>query len=158
MPRRDPYKGFKFRIKWNGKYVAAVQRVSALRRTTEVIEFREGGDPSSTRKLPGLTRYHPITLEAGIICDPAFEDWANLVSDFAQRGATTLRTFRKDLAIDLYDEQDRLVKRYFVHRAWISEYVAVSDLDSNVSEIALTKITIEHEGWERDRTVAPPED
>lgn len=158
MPRRDPYKGFKFRIKWNGKYVAALQRMSALRRTTDVIEFREGGDASSTRRLPGLTRYHPIALEAGIICDPAFEDWANLVSDFAQRGATTLKNFRKDLAIDLFDEQDRLVKRYVVHRAWVSEYVAVNDLDSNVSEIAITKITIENEGWERDRSVAPPED
>ncbi len=158
MARRDPYKGFKFRIKWNGKYVAALQRMSALRRTTDVIVWREGGDPSSTRKLPGLTHYHPITLEAGITCDPTFEEWANLVSDFSQQGKTNLRNFRKDLAIDLFDEEDRLVKRYLVYRAWVSEYVALDDLDSNVSRIAITRITIENEGWERDRSVSPPEE
>lgn len=158
MPRRDPYKGFKFRITWDGKYVAALQRMSALRRTTDVIEWREGGDASSTRKLPGLTHYHPITLEAGITCDPTFEEWATRVSDFAQRGATDLKNFRKDLAIDLFDEQDRLVKRYVVYRAWVSDYVAVNDLDSNASQIAITMITLANEGWERDRSVVPPED
>ena len=63
--RFDPYKNFKFRVKWDGHYVAGISKISALRRTTEVVEHREGGDPSMSRKSPGLTKFDAITLERG---------------------------------------------------------------------------------------------
>src|SRR3974390_514065 len=77
--RVDPYKNFKFRVKWDGKYVACVSKVSALRRSTEVITYRSGGDPSSSHKSPGRTEYEAITLERGVTHDTEFEKWANKV-------------------------------------------------------------------------------
>ena len=77
--RFDPYKNFKFRVKWDGKYVAGISKVSGLKRTTEVVEHREGGDPSINHKSTGVTKYDPIVLERGVTQDTAFEDWANLV-------------------------------------------------------------------------------
>src|SRR2546426_3365622 len=86
--RFDPYKNFKFRVKWDGRYVAGVSKISALKRVTEVVEHREGGDPSASRKSPGRTRYEPITLERGVTHDAEFEKWANKVWRFgAQPGA-----------------------------------------------------------------------
>src|SRR5262249_25849780 len=103
--RLDPYKNFKFRIKWDGRYVAGVSKVSGLQRTTEVIEHREGGDPSTERKSPGRTKYTEITLERGVTHDPEFENWANRVWNFgAGLGAeVSLRNFRKDIILELYN-------------------------------------------------------
>jgi len=99
--RVDPYKDFKFRLKWDGRYVAGISRISALRRTTEVVEHREGGDPSTSHKSPGRTQYDAITLERGVTQDTAFEDWANLVWKFgaALGSEIALANFRKDIYI-----------------------------------------------------------
>ncbi len=156
--RFDPYKNFKFRVKWDGKYVAGVSKVSPLKRSTEVIEHREGGDPSTTRKSPGRTKYDAITLERGITFDVAFEQWANKVWDLgAGLGAeVSLKDFRKDIILDLYNEAGQLVMSYKIYRCWVSEYQAMPELDANAAAIAIEHIKLENEGWERDLSVVEP--
>ena len=154
-PKRfDPYKNFKFRIKWDGRYVAGVSKISGLRRTTEVIQHREGGDPSSSRKSPGRTEYAPITLERGVTHDPEFENWANKVWSFCAGLGTevSLKDFRKDLTLEVYNEAGQLVLAYKIYRCWVSEYQILPDLDANASAIAIEQIKLENEGWERDHS------
>ena len=156
--RFDPYKDFKFRVKWDGRYVAGISRVSALRRTTEVVEHREGGDPSSMHKSPGKTTFAPIILERGVSHDDAFEQWANKTWRLgAGLGAeSSLADFRKDIVIELYNEAGQLVIAYLVHRCWVSEYQALPELDANANTVAIQSLTLQNEGWERDTAVAEP--
>jgi phage tail-like protein len=158
--RFDPYKDFKFRVKWDNRYVAGVSRVSELRRTTEVVTHREGGDPSSSRKSPGRTEYDAITLERGVTHDVEFEQWANKVWQFgAGLGMeVSLRDFRKDVILELYNEAGQLVIAYRIHRCWVSEYVALPVLDANAGAVAIQQIKLENEGWERDVSVVEPEE
>ncbi|MEQ1907474.1 MAG: phage tail protein [Vicinamibacterales bacterium] len=156
--RFDPYKNFKFRVKWDGRYVAGVCKVSALKRTTEVVKHREGGDPSSTRKSPGRTEYEAITLERGVTHDAEFEKWANKVWNFGSGlGAeTSLKDFRKDLIIELYNEAGQLAIAYKVYRCWVSDYQAQADLDANANAVLIQSLKLENEGWERDTSVVEP--
>ncbi len=156
--RVDPYKNYKFRVKWDNRYVAGISRVSGLIRTTEVVEHREGGDPSASHKSPGLTRYEPITLERGVTHDTTFEDWANLVWRLGPGlGAeVALKEFRKDIIIEFYNEAGQLVLAYKVHRCWVSEYQALPDLDADANAVAIQHIKLENEGWERDPSVPEP--
>lgn len=158
--RLDPYKNFRFRIRCEGRYVAAVNKVSALRRTTEVISFREGGDPSTQRVSPGQTRFEPITLERGLTHDPEFENWARRVWQFgAGPGAeVSLRSFRRDIAIDFFNEAGQLVITYNVFRCWPSEYQALPELDASANAIAIQTLVLQHDGWERDTAVVEPEE
>src|SRR5256885_9473369 len=159
-PRRfDPYKNFKFRVKWDGRYVAGISKVGALKRTTEVVEHREGGDPSSSRKSPGRTKYEAITLERGVTHDTEFESWASKVWNFGSGlGAeVSLKDFRKDIIIDVYNEAGQLALAYKVFRCWVSEYQALPDLDANgTAAVAIQHIKLENEGWERDRDATEP--
>lgn len=156
--RFDPYKNFKFRLKWDGHYVAGLSKCSALKRTTEVVEHREGGDPSTSRKSPGRTKYEAITLERGVTHDTDFEAWANKVWNYgAALGAqVSLKDFRKNLTIEFYNEAGQLALAYKVYRAWVSEYQALPDLDANANAVAIQHIKLENEGWERDLTVPEP--
>lgn len=156
--RFDPYKNFKFRVKWDGQYVAGVSKVGGLKRTTEVVKHREGGDPSSTRKSPGRTEYEAITLERGVTHDTEFEKWANKVWNFQGGSGTevSLKDFRKDLIIEVYNEADQKVIAYNVYRCWVSEYQAMPDLDANANAVAIQHIKLENEGWERDYSVTEP--
>jgi phage tail-like protein len=156
--RFDPYANFKFRVKWDGRYVAGVSKVSALKRTTEVIEHREGGDPSTSHKSPGRTKYDAITLERGVTHDVEFERWANKVWNLGNGlGAeVSLKDFRKDLIIELYNEAGQLAMSYKVYRAWVSEYQALPDLDANANAVAIQHIKLETEGIERDYEVGEP--
>jgi phage tail-like protein len=156
--RFDPYKNFKFRVKWDGRYVAGISKVSALKRTTEVVKHREGGDPSSSRKSPGRTEYEAITLERGVTHDPEFEKWANKVWSLgAGLGAeVSLRDFRKDLIIEMYNEAGQVVLAYKVYRCWVSEYQSLPDLDANANAVAIQHLKLEHEGFERDVEVPEP--
>src|SRR3990170_438544 len=155
--RFDPYKNFKFRVRFGDTpdYVAGISKVSALRRTTEVVAHREGGDPSSDRKSPGRTQYEAITLERGVTHDTEFEKWANKVWNFGSGlGAeVSLKDFRKDILIELYNEAGQLVIAYRVYRCWVSEFQALPDLTANISGVALQTIKLENEGWERDEAV-----
>ncbi len=156
--RFDPYKNFKFRVKWDGHYVAGVSKVSGLKKTTEVVEHREGGDPSTSHKSPGRTKYEAITLERGVTHDLEFERWANRVWNFGSGlGAeVSLSNFRKDITIELYNEAGQLVIAYNVYRCWVSEYQAQPDLDANANAVAIQNIKLENEGWERDYAVTEP--
>ena len=156
--RFDPYKNFKFRVKWDGRYVAGVSRVSALARTTETVSHREGGDPSSDRKSPGRTNYEAITLERGVTHDTEFEKWANKVWNFGSGlGAeASLKDFRKDIIIDFYNEAGQLAISYKVFRCWVSEYQALPELDANANAVAIQTLKLENEGFERDYAVTEP--
>jgi phage tail-like protein len=163
--RFDPYKNFKFRVKWSANgYVAGVSKVSALKRTTEMVEHREGGDPSSSHKSPGRTKYEAITMERGVTHDPEFEAWANKVWNFGNAQAAadqrdkevSLKDFRRNLTIDVFNEAGQKVLSYKIYRAWVSEFTAQADLDANANAILIQSIKIEHEGWERDLSVQEP--
>jgi len=156
--RLDPYKNFKFRVKWDGKYVAGVSKVSALKRSTEVVEHRNGGDPSTSRKSPGRSKYEPITLERGVTHDTEFEKWANKVWNFGSGlGAeVSLKDFRKDLIVEVYNEAGQLVLAYKVYRCWVSEFQTLPDLDANANAVAIQTLKLENEGWERDYDVVEP--
>ena len=156
--RFDPYKNFKFRIKWDGRYVAGVSKIGGLKRTTEVVEHREGGDPSSVRRSPGQTSFDAITLERGVTHDPEFENWANKVWDFGSGlGAeVSLKDFRKDVIIELYNEAGQLVQGYRVFRCWVSEYQALPELDASANAVAIQTLKLENEGWDRDLAVTEP--
>jgi phage tail-like protein len=158
--RFDPYKNFKFRVKWDGRYVAGLSKVSALKRTTEVVEHREGGDPSTSRKSPGRTKYEPITLERGVTHDTEFEKWANKVWNFDSGlgSEVSLRDFRKNLIIELYNEAGQLAIAYKVFRAWVSEFQSLPDLDANANAVAIQTLKLENEGWERDYDVVEPQE
>src|SRR6478752_6882082 len=156
--RFDPYKNFKFKVKWDGRYVAGISKVSSLKRTTEVVKHREGGDPSSSRKAPGRTEYEAITMERGVTYDPEFEKWASKVWNFgAGLGSeVSLADFRKDITLEVYNEAGQLALAYNVFRAWVSEFQALPDLDANANAVAIQHIKLENEGWERDYEVAEP--
>ncbi|MBW7881369.1 MAG: phage tail protein [Caldilineaceae bacterium] len=156
--RFDPYKNFKFRVKWDGRYVAGVSKVSALKRTTDPVEHREGGDPSTVRKSPGQTKFDPITLERGVTHDIEFEIWANKVWNFGSGlGAeVSLKDFRKDIIIEMYNEAGQLAISYKVFRCWVSEYTAMPELDASANAVAIQSIVLQHEGWERDFDVTEP--
>lgn len=159
QPQRfDPYKNFKFRIKWDNKYVAGVSKVGALKRTTEVVKHRDGGDPSTTRKSPGRTEYEAISLDRGVTHDKEFEQWANKVWNFgAGLGAeVSLKDFRKDIIIELYNEAGQLAVAYKVFRCWVSEFQALPDLDANANAVAIQHLKLENEGWIRDYDIAEP--
>ena len=156
--RRDPYKNFKFLVKWDGRYVAGVSKVSALKRTTEVIKHRSGGDPSSSRKSPGRTEYEAVTLERGVTHDIDFEKWANKGWSFASGlGAeASLKDFRKDIILDVLNEAGQVAISYNLYRCWVSEYQATSDFDANANAHILQHIKLENEGWAKDETVIEP--
>lgn len=158
--RFDPYKNFKFRVRWDTAYVAGVSKVSALTRTTEVVEHREGGDPSTVRKSPGQTKYEPITLERGVTHDEEFENWANKVWQLgAGLGAeVSLKDFRKNIILEFYNEAGQLAIAYKIYRCWVSAYQAFPELDASANAVAIQHIKLEHEGWERDSEVPEPEE
>ena len=159
--RFDPYKNFRFKVKMDGNYVLAVSKVSILRRSTEVVKFRAGGDPSVVRASPGQTSYDPIILEQGVTYDNTFEQWANKVWDYHKSltdgtADLSLKDFRKDITIELYNEAGQKALAYNVYRCWVSEYQAMPELDGMGNATAISTIKLENEGWERDQTVAEP--
>jgi len=165
--RYDPYKNFKFKIKYldSNEYVAGISKVSGLKRKTEVVTHRVGGDPSSSRKSPGRTEYDPISLERGVTHDVEFERWANKVWNFsppnpkaASGQEVSLKDFRKDLVIELFNETGAPALRYVVYRCWVSEFQALPDLDANANAVAIQSIKLENEGWERDYELAEPDE
>lgn len=156
--RFDPYKNFKFRLKWDGKYVAGVSKCSTLKRTTEVVKHREGGDPSTSRKSPGRTEFEAVTIERGVTHDLEFELWAGKVWQVgAGLGAeVSLKDFRKDIILEVYNEAGQLAITYNIFRCWVSEYQAVADFDGNANAVLLQHLKLENEGWQRDLSVTEP--
>lgn len=160
--RTDPYRNYRFRLKWDGRYVAGISKVSALKSTTEVVEFRTAGNPNNTRKLPGRTNFEAVTLERGVTHDTAFEDWASQVWKAGSAGSggglgnATLQSFRKDVVLELRDESSKLIAAYKIRNCWVSEYQALPDLDAGGNAVAIQQIKLENEGFERDDSLAGP--
>lgn len=156
--RFDPYKNFKFRVRWEGKPVAGISKVSALKRTTEAVEHREGGDLSRMRVSPGQTKFEPITLERGVTHDKAFKEWAEKIWAYGggEGAERSLNDFRKDILLELYNEAGQKVIAYKIHRAWVAEYTALPELDASANAVAIQTIVLRHEGFELDEEVTEP--
>ncbi|CAM3971647.1 MULTISPECIES: phage tail protein [Corallococcus] len=155
--RHDPYRTFKFQLLIDGRPVAGLKKMGALKKKTEAIKWRTAGDPSHERILPGGTSYDPITLEQGLTHDPVFEAWAALVNNVEGDAAMSLKNFRKDLVLNVLNMQGQVAISYKILRAWVSEYQALPDLDSQaMSAVGIQTLTLQHEGWQRDTSVAEP--
>jgi phage tail-like protein len=154
--RFDPYKNFKFRVKWDGRYVAGISKVSPLKKTGDVVTHREGGSASSARLSPSTWKYDPVTLERGITHDREFEAWVRLVNDPAGDAEMSLKGFRKDITIELLNEQGSIAKAFRVYRCWVSEYTALPELDANAHVVAIEKLVLQNEGWDRDPAAGEP--
>lgn len=154
--RFDPYKAFKFRVKWEGRYVAGISKVSALKQSTEPVKFREGNDPKTQRLMPGQQSFEAITLERGVTHDTEFEDWAKLVYSTDGDSAISLRNFRRNILIELLNEQGQIAKVYNVFDCWVSEYTALPELDANASNVAIESMVLQNTGWSRDLDFAEP--
>jgi phage tail-like protein len=151
--RFDPYKTFRFRVRWEGRLVAGFARVSSLERANEVVKHREGGNPSTTQKSPGRTKFEAITLERGVTHDAKFEKWAN--SGSGLRADAPLKGFQKDVILEQYNEAGQLTSAYRVLRCWVSEFQATPDLDANANAVAIEHLKLENEGWKRDYEASP---
>mgnify|MGYP002738022330 FL=1 len=155
--RHDPYRTFKFQLLIDGRPVAGLKKMGALKRKTEAIKWRSAGDPSSERVLPGGTSYEAITLEQGLSHDPVFENWANLVNNVEGDAAMSLKNFRKDIVINVLNLQGQVAISYQVRRAWVSEYQALPEMDAGtMNAVGIQTLTLEHEGWQRDPAVNEP--
>lgn len=155
--RHDPYRTFKFQVLIDGRAVAGLRKMTALKKTTEAVSWRTAGDPTHERKLPGATKYEPVTLEQGLTHDPVFEQWANLVNNIQGDGAMSLKNFRKEVVINVMDLNGTVAISYKLHRAWVSEYQALPDFDAGTTNaVGLQHVKLEHEGWERDTSVTEP--
>jgi len=157
--RFDPYKNYRFQVKWDGQYVAGISKVSALKRTTEVVEHRCGGDPASVRKSPGQSKYEALTLERGVTHDPAFHQWASLVWKVgnARGREVALAQFRKNIILELHNEAGQVALAYKIYRAWVSEYTALPELDANANAISIQALVLQYEGFELDDVAEPTE-
>ena len=156
--RFDPYKNYKFRVVWDGRTVLGVSKVGVLKRTTEVVKHRSGGENSTDHKSPGRTTYDSLTMERGVTHDPEFEKWANLVHPFSGDTAMDLANYKKELTLEVLNEKGHVAKRFFLHNCWVSEFTAVPDLDANANAVAIETIKIELEGWERDVQTKEPDE
>ena len=154
--RFDPYKNYMFRVWWDGRPVAGVSKVSALKRTTEVVSHREGGDFSTPRHSPAGSKYEAVTLERGVTWDLEFEAWANKVYDVTAGVVSSLKDFRKNVTIQLLNEAGQVVMAYTLFRCWVSEFQAMAELDANANAVLIQSIVLQNEGWQRDESVTEP--
>lgn len=155
--RYDPYRTFKFQVLIDGKPVAGLRKMTSLKKTTEAVPWRTGGDPTHERKLPGATKYEAVSLEQGLTHDPVFEDWANLVNNIQGDAAMSLKNFRKDIVVNVMNLQGQVAISYKLFRAWVTEYQALPDFDAGTTNaIGIQSIKLEHEGWERDTAASEP--
>jgi phage tail-like protein len=154
--RVDPYKNFKFRVLLDGKPVLGVSKVGSLKRTTEVVKHRSGGENSYDHKSPGRSSYDAITLERGITHDLEFEKWANQVHAFLDDPAMDLSGYKRDLMLEVMNEKGQVAIRYHMFSCWVSEFAAMPDLDANANAVAIEHIKVELEGWKRDEGTTEP--
>jgi phage tail-like protein len=156
--RVDPYKNFKFRLVWDGKAVLGISKCGALKRTTEVVKHRSGGENSYDHKSPGRTSYDAITLERGITHDLDFEKWATQVHNWDGDPTMDLAGYKKDLTLEVMNEKGQVALRYHLFNCWVSEFQAVPDLDANANAVAIEHIKVELEGWQRDADTTEPDE
>jgi phage tail-like protein len=156
LSRYNPYATYRFLVYFgpSPEPVAAVSKVSAIKRMADVIEYKEGGNAIILKGL-GRMKYDPITLERGVSQNKDFITWANYAQVLDHGHPTTsLANLRQELSIVLLNEEAQPVLRYLVHRCWVSEYQALPDLDAGANAVAIEHIKLENEGWEQDLTLA----
>jgi phage tail-like protein len=156
--RHDPYKNYKFRLIWNNKTVMGVSKVTALKRTTEVVKHRSGEINSFDFKSRGRSTFEAVTVERGVTHDPEFEAWADQTASYDGDATTDLATYKRELILEVMNERGQVVLRYFLHQCWVSEYQAMPDLDANANAVAIEHLKIELEGWTRDRDLKEPKE
>lgn len=155
--RHDPYRTFKFQVLIDGQPVAGLKKMGALKKTTEAVKWRTGGDPSHERVLPGGTSYEAVSLEQGLTHDPVFEKWANLVNNIEGDSGMSLKNYRKDIVINMLNLQGQVAISYKLFRAWVSEFQALPEMDAgSMNTVGIQTLTLQHEGWERDTSVTEP--
>jgi phage tail-like protein len=155
--RYDPYRTFKFQVIIDGKPVAGLTKMGALKKKTEPVKWRSAGDPSHERIMPGGTSYEAVTLEQGLTHDPVFEKWANLVNNIQGDAAMSLKNYRKDIIINVLNLQGQVAISYKLFRVWVSDYQALPELNAtSMNTVGIQSLTLQHEGWERDTSVPEP--
>jgi phage tail-like protein len=156
--RLDPYKNFKFRVKWDNQYVAGLSKMSSIKRTTETIEWREAGGPSVIRKMPGRTKFEAVTFEVGLTHDRQLLAWADLVNNPQGDAAMSLKDYRKEVTVEVMNMQATPVMAFVLHRAWVSEFQALPEMDANANAVAITTLKLEYEGFSlSDQPTEPAE-
>ncbi|SHN13699.1 phage tail protein [Cryptosporangium aurantiacum] len=155
--RIDPYANFKFRVKWDNLYVAGLSKMSAIKRSTETVEWREAGGDSIVRKLPGRTKFEPITLEAGLSHDQQLIEWANQVNSPRGDGAASLKLYRKEVTVEVLNLQATAVMAFVLHRAWVSEFQVLPEMDANANAVAIQTLKFEYEGFSVEPLPEPAE-
>ncbi|MFH1277850.1 MAG: phage tail protein [Candidatus Eisenbacteria bacterium] len=148
---------YTFRVMWDGKEMAGIDRVSGLVRRTEVVRPRSGGGPSGVMNTVGITAHEPLIIERRLSQDKEFERWANKVWMYGAGFGSemSLGDYRKDLKIDLYDHQGKLAISYRVYNCWPSEYFVLGELDASGPSLPVEVLVIAYEGFERDWSVVP---
>lgn len=153
--KQDPYRTFKFRVRLDSRTVAGITKVSALGRTVTANEIKEAGDSLAPRQNPSQVSYDDVTLEWGMSLDRTFESWANAVPASLDDPAR-VRHFKRTAHIDVYDldgnptaKESAPVISYRLHKAWVSRFVAVPDLDAASGAVGIQSMVLKHEGWER---------
>ena len=154
--RLDPYKNFKFRVLWETTPVAGLSKMSAIKRSTEVIEWREAGGPSIVRKLPGRTKFEPVTLESGLSHDTKLIAWADQVNNPLGDAAMSLKNYRKDVTVEVHNMQGTPVMAFTLLRAWVAEFQALPEMDANANAVAIQTLKFEYEGFKVEATPAEP--
>jgi phage tail-like protein len=147
-----------FRVVWDGRVIPEITKVNGLGRHTEVVLSRGGGDPNSPRRSPGLTGYEPILLERPLTGDPEFERWANKVWNFGSGLGieASLRDYRKDIRIELFNALGQTVMAFRVYRCWPSDHLVMGEMDTGAPSLPIEILTLQHEGWERDHEIVAP--
>ena len=113
--RKDPYRGYNFRLELGTTAVAGFRECSGLSFTTDPVEYREGTDvPVHVRKLPGIHKFANLTLKRGMTQNPDLFKWYKTVLD----GATE----RRDGSVVLQDEQHNDVMRWNFENGWICKW------------------------------------
>ncbi|GJM38880.1 MAG: phage tail protein [Acidimicrobiales bacterium] len=151
--RFEPYKNYRFQVLWDGRYVAGVSKVSALKHTVETVTHRQGGEPNILHIGPGLAKSEPITLERGVTWDFEFETWARKVFELGALGQPSLLEFRKTITIELKNEANTVVRRYHAYNCWVSEYEMLPELDATSAGYSIERLVIQNEGVDRDEGV-----
>jgi phage tail-like protein len=142
----DPYASFRFRIMWQGRYVAGAAKLGGLKRTSEIVKDNQSLT-ASQQKAAQRSKYEAITLERGVTHDREFENWASEVAE--REDAAGSKSSRRAILIGECDEPGHFVQSYRLVRAWVSDE-ASPDLDASANAVTIETIKLENEGWRRD--------
>lgn len=154
--RIDPYKNFRFRVTWDGRTVAALSKMSAIKKATEAIEWRSAADAGIVRKMPGRTKFEAVTFEQGLTHDRQFLEWANQVNNPQGEAANSLVNYRKTVRVEVLNMQGTPVMAFNLLRAWVSEFQALPEMDANANAVAIQTLKVEYENFILDEAVTEP--